>query len=56
MNIHLVQDEMSAAELSTLMDANNHYVVPKDGSPLRGLIQVRVFFFLLLISSSLLNF
>ncbi|KAI5756409.1 hypothetical protein M8J77_024881 [Diaphorina citri] len=42
MNIHLVQDEIGRAEASFLMNVSSQYLVPKDGSPLSGLIQDHV--------------
>uniref|UniRef100_A0A8D8YI58 DNA-directed RNA polymerase subunit n=2 Tax=Cacopsylla melanoneura TaxID=428564 RepID=A0A8D8YI58_9HEMI len=42
MNIHLVQDEISRAEASILMNVSSQYLVPKDGTPLSGLIQDHV--------------
>lgn len=42
MNIHLVQDEIGRAEASLLMNVSSQYLVPKDGTPLSGLIQDHV--------------
>lgn len=39
MNLHLVQNEVARAEAQTIALNDNQYIVPKDGSPLRGLIQ-----------------
>ena len=39
MNLHLVQNEAARAEAQTIALNDNQYIVPKDGSPLRGLIQ-----------------
>lgn len=40
MNVHLPQDEISRAEALNIADANQQYVVPTSGNPIRGLIQV----------------
>ncbi|CAF0946490.1 unnamed protein product [Didymodactylos carnosus] len=42
MNVHLLQNEVARAEAAHLMIAYNHYLVPKDGTPLTGLIQDHV--------------
>eukprot|EP01129_Flabellula_baltica_P009496 TRINITY_DN3888_c0_g1_i2.p1 TRINITY_DN3888_c0_g1~~TRINITY_DN3888_c0_g1_i2.p1 ORF type:complete len:1566 (+),score=370.20 TRINITY_DN3888_c0_g1_i2:27-4724(+) len=42
MNIHLPQNELSRAEAYTLALSDKQYTVPKDGTPLRGLIQDHV--------------
>eukprot|EP01122_Echinamoeba_exundans_P016375 TRINITY_DN826_c0_g3_i2.p1 TRINITY_DN826_c0_g3~~TRINITY_DN826_c0_g3_i2.p1 ORF type:complete len:1768 (+),score=512.87 TRINITY_DN826_c0_g3_i2:109-5412(+) len=39
MNIHFVQNELARAEARTIAITDEQYVVPKDGSPIRGLIQ-----------------
>ncbi|GFN85498.1 DNA-directed RNA polymerase subunit [Plakobranchus ocellatus] len=39
MNAHLPQCELSRAEASVLVCVDNQYLVPKDGTPLAGLIQ-----------------
>ncbi|KAL5980876.1 hypothetical protein ACLOJK_028796 [Asimina triloba] len=39
MNVHLPQDEISRAEAINIVNANNQYVVPTSGAPIRGLIQ-----------------
>ena len=41
-NCHLPQDEISRAEAYTIAAADRQYIVPTDGSPLRGLIQDHV--------------
>jgi DNA-directed RNA polymerase I subunit RPA1 len=38
MNAHLPQNEIARAEALNLMAATEHYLVPKDGTPLGGLI------------------
>jgi DNA-directed RNA polymerase I subunit RPA1 len=38
MNIHLPQNEIARAEAYGLIAASEHYLVPKDGTPLGGLI------------------
>ena len=43
MNIHVPQGEMPRAEAQFIAFTDQQYVVPKDGSPLRGLIQDSVF-------------
>ncbi|CAG7659349.1 unnamed protein product [Allacma fusca] len=42
MNAHFPQDEESRAEAASLVNACNHFLVPKDGTPLGGLIQDHV--------------
>ncbi|XP_045469038.1 DNA-directed RNA polymerase I subunit RPA1 [Harmonia axyridis] len=39
MNAHFPQDELSRSEAYTLSNVSNQYLVPKDGTPLSGLIQ-----------------
>jgi DNA-directed RNA polymerase I subunit RPA1 len=39
MNLHLVQNHLARAEAKTIAINDAQYVVPKDGSPIRGLIQ-----------------
>jgi DNA-directed RNA polymerase I subunit RPA1 len=39
MNVHMPQDEISRAEAYELAFSDHQYLVPRDGSPLRGLIQ-----------------
>ncbi|XP_050227072.1 DNA-directed RNA polymerase I subunit 1 [Mercurialis annua] len=39
MNVHFPQDEVSRAEAYNIVNANNQYVRPSNGEPLRGLIQ-----------------
>ena len=43
MNIHVPQGEMAKAEAKIIAYTDMQYLVPKDGSPLRGLIQDSVF-------------
>lgn len=40
MNVHLPQDEISRAEGYNILNANNQYVKPTSGEPIRSLIQV----------------
>lgn len=40
MNVHLPQSELAKAEARIICNTDNQYIVPKDGSPLRGLIMV----------------
>lgn len=40
MNVHLPQDEISRAEGYNILNANNQYVKPTSGEPIRALIQV----------------
>ncbi len=42
MNAHLPQNEIARAEALFLMLSNEHYLVPKDGTPLGGLIHDHV--------------
>ena len=42
MNLHVPQNELARAEAYHIANADNQYVVPTDGSPLRGLIQDNV--------------
>ncbi|KAL6145258.1 hypothetical protein ACLB2K_055946 [Fragaria x ananassa] len=42
MNVHLPQDEISRAEAYNLVNANNQYVKPTSGDPIRALIQDHV--------------
>lgn len=39
MNIHFVQNELARAEARTIAITDEQYIIPKDGSPIRGLIQ-----------------
>lgn len=39
MNVHFPQDEISRAEAFNIANANEQYVVPTSGEPIRGLIQ-----------------
>lgn len=39
MNVHFPQDEISRAEAYNIVNANNQYVVPSRGEPIRALIQ-----------------
>lgn len=39
MNLHLPQTELSRSEAYNIVSVFNHYLVPKDGTPLGGLIQ-----------------
>ncbi|KAF8395746.1 hypothetical protein HHK36_019697 [Tetracentron sinense] len=39
MNVHFPQDEISRAEAVNIVNANNQYIVPTSGDPIRGLIQ-----------------
>ncbi|OVA12173.1 RNA polymerase [Macleaya cordata] len=39
MNVHFPQDEISRAEAFNIVNANNQYIVPTSGDPIRGLIQ-----------------
>lgn len=41
MNVHFPQDEISRAEAYNIVNANNQYVRPSNGDPLRALIQVQ---------------
>lgn len=40
MNVHLPQDSISRSEAACLVDANLQYILPTNGLPARGLIQV----------------
>lgn len=40
MNVHFPQDEISRAEAYNIVNANNQYVKPTSGDPIRSLIQV----------------
>ena len=40
MNVHFPQDEISRAEGYNILNANNQYVKPTSGEPIRALIQV----------------
>ena len=40
MNAHLPQDQLGRSEAYGLMSTEHHYLVPKDATPLAGLIQV----------------
>lgn len=42
MNVHFPQDEISRAEAYNIVNANNQYVKPTSGEPIRALIQVSV--------------
>ena len=42
MNVHFPQNELTRAEAYNLVNVNNQYLVPKDGTPLSGLIQDHV--------------
>jgi DNA-directed RNA polymerase I subunit RPA1 len=42
MNLHVPQNELARAEAYHIANTDNQYVVPTDGSPLRGLIQDNV--------------
>lgn len=39
-NVHFPQDEISRAEAYNIVNANNQYVKPTSGDPIRALIQV----------------
>ncbi|XP_049852539.1 DNA-directed RNA polymerase I subunit rpa1-like [Schistocerca gregaria] len=39
MNLHFLQNEMARAEAYTISMSDEQYIVPKDGTPIRGLIQ-----------------
>ena len=43
MNLHLPQDQMARAEGYNIVHADHQYIVPTDGKPIRGLIQVPQF-------------
>lgn len=40
-NLHFPQSELARAEAYNIANTNNQFIVPTDGSPIRGLIQVR---------------
>lgn len=40
MNVHFPQDEISRSEAYNIVNANNQYVKPTSGDPIRALIQV----------------
>ncbi len=42
MNVHLPQSELARAEAAEIMNVTNQYLVPRDGTPLSGLIQDHV--------------
>lgn len=42
MNVHFPQDEISRSEAYNIVNANNQYVKPTSGEPIRSLIQVSV--------------
>lgn len=42
MNVHFPQDEIARAEAYNIVNANEQYIVPTKGEPIRGLIQVLV--------------
>ena len=42
MNLHFPQNELARAECYTISNTDSQYLVPTDGSPLRGLIQDHV--------------
>ena len=42
MNMHFPQNELARSELSIIANTDSQYLVPTDGSPLRGLIQDHV--------------
>lgn len=44
MNVHFPQDEISRAEAYNIVNANNQYVKPTSGEPIRALIQVLHYF------------
>ena len=46
MNVHFPQDEISRAEAYNIVNANEQYIVPTSGDPIRGLIQVQNVHFL----------
>eukprot|EP01127_Copromyxa_protea_P016159 TRINITY_DN4752_c0_g1_i1.p1 TRINITY_DN4752_c0_g1~~TRINITY_DN4752_c0_g1_i1.p1 ORF type:complete len:1593 (+),score=456.38 TRINITY_DN4752_c0_g1_i1:313-4779(+) len=39
MNVHFPQSELAKSEARIICNTDNQYIVPKDGTPLRGLIQ-----------------
>jgi len=42
MNVHFPQDEVARSEALNIVGVAHHYLVPRDGSPLTGLIQDHV--------------
>ncbi|KAJ1481892.1 hypothetical protein T484DRAFT_1625083, partial [Baffinella frigidus] len=38
-NVHFPQDQLGRAEAAVIVQNDHHYLVPTDGSPVRGLIQ-----------------
>jgi hypothetical protein len=40
MNVHFPQDEMGRSEGYQIVNANEQFLVPTSGNPIRGLIQV----------------
>lgn len=40
MNVHFPQDELGRAEAYNIVGADEQYIVPTSGAPIRGLIQV----------------
>ena len=42
MNMHFPQNELARSELASIANTDSQYLVPTDGSPLRGLIQDHV--------------
>jgi DNA-directed RNA polymerase I subunit RPA1 len=42
MNCHFPQNQLTRAEAQYIANANEQYIVPTDGTPLRGLIQDHV--------------
>jgi DNA-directed RNA polymerase beta' subunit len=40
MNVHFPQEELGRAEAYEIVNADQQYVVPTSGDPIRGLIQV----------------
>ena len=41
-NLHMPQDNLGRAEGYSIVHADQQYIVPTDGKPIRGLIQVGV--------------
>ena len=41
-NLHLPQDNLARAEGYEIVHADEQYIVPTDGKPVRGLIQVNI--------------
>ncbi|KAI3632983.1 hypothetical protein MIR68_009058 [Amoeboaphelidium protococcarum] len=54
MNIHFPQNPLAQAEARLIMNTNNQYLVPTDGSPLRGLIQDHIVIGVLMTSKNTL--